>query len=615
MKFLCPNCKAKYQISDEKIAGRTLKMDCRRCSHPIVIRGETAVEEVRQSAAPSRPAAPAQPAARRRPAPASAAPAPAARSSSRNALGADFRKNAGAPAAPAKPTALDQWHVAINDVPVGPMRRDEIAQKIGAGAVGSDSLCWREGFDDWRPLKSVPELAALLRKPAAPPPPAPARPLGRAAPPAAARPARPPAAARPAAPRPAQPAAEPARPAARGNVVPIGGRLGAAAAPAIDDYSEMDDEPTRVGSGLDLAQLEEEQRLADEARKEAERQREAEARAAREAEEAAAREAEEAAAREAEARRAPSAVIAEEDAFDPFASQRGVSPLAPPMAAAPLSASSPGLAPAPASTTPGFATPPPATVEAPPRRQRAIPVGAWIAIAGAMAFGVTLAVMVGIKLFGQAEAPLAVADPAPTPEVQPTPEPTPEEAPEPVAEQVEEQAPPDEATPEPGAPAQQGTRPQQGTTARPAGESAPRTPQTPRVDQAAAARLAQFQDDGAEAAPIAVGQRNSPLAEDRARGTGELSADQIRTVVNRERAAVQRCYETAARMSGQAPRLRVDVDVTIGASGTVTSATARGPGFGNISECIERSVRRWRFPASGSSTQTSIPFVFQGREQ
>jgi len=40
MKFLCPNCKAKYQISDEKIAGRTLKMDCRRCNHPIVIRGE-----------------------------------------------------------------------------------------------------------------------------------------------------------------------------------------------------------------------------------------------------------------------------------------------------------------------------------------------------------------------------------------------------------------------------------------------------------------------------------------------------------------------------------------------------------------------------------------------
>ena len=40
MKFLCSNCKAKYQIPDEKIAGRTLKMDCRRCNTPITIRGD-----------------------------------------------------------------------------------------------------------------------------------------------------------------------------------------------------------------------------------------------------------------------------------------------------------------------------------------------------------------------------------------------------------------------------------------------------------------------------------------------------------------------------------------------------------------------------------------------
>ena len=40
MKFLCPNCKAKYQIADEKISGRTLRMNCRKCGHDIVIRGE-----------------------------------------------------------------------------------------------------------------------------------------------------------------------------------------------------------------------------------------------------------------------------------------------------------------------------------------------------------------------------------------------------------------------------------------------------------------------------------------------------------------------------------------------------------------------------------------------
>ena len=39
MKFLCGNCKAKYQIADEKISGRTLRMKCRRCNHDIIIKG------------------------------------------------------------------------------------------------------------------------------------------------------------------------------------------------------------------------------------------------------------------------------------------------------------------------------------------------------------------------------------------------------------------------------------------------------------------------------------------------------------------------------------------------------------------------------------------------
>src|SRR5690606_21095851 len=128
--------------------------------------------------------------------------------------------------------------------------------------------CWREGFDDWRPLKSVPELAELLRR-AAPPPPS--RALPRAVPPGGPRPARPPAQRLPPqspSPQGSRPA-EASRPAARGNVVPIGGRAGAAAAPAVEDFAEdsPDDEPTRVGSSLDLIRAEEERRAEEEARK------------------------------------------------------------------------------------------------------------------------------------------------------------------------------------------------------------------------------------------------------------------------------------------------------------------------------------------------------------
>src|SRR5260221_102027 len=37
MKFLCENCKAKYQIADEKVAGRTVRMKCRKCGHLIEV--------------------------------------------------------------------------------------------------------------------------------------------------------------------------------------------------------------------------------------------------------------------------------------------------------------------------------------------------------------------------------------------------------------------------------------------------------------------------------------------------------------------------------------------------------------------------------------------------
>src|SRR6188768_1294430 len=33
MKFLCPCCKAKYQIGDDKVAGRSVRMKCRKCGY------------------------------------------------------------------------------------------------------------------------------------------------------------------------------------------------------------------------------------------------------------------------------------------------------------------------------------------------------------------------------------------------------------------------------------------------------------------------------------------------------------------------------------------------------------------------------------------------------
>jgi predicted Zn finger-like uncharacterized protein len=292
MKFLCPSCKAKYQIADEKVAGRSVRMKCRKCGYVIQVSSvaglgdalpgsdppsamdmlsdatsapppasPVATPQPAQAELPEPPAAPvpkpavpsgagvsrfgdpkkpappparptpsivrpAVPAAARAPLPAPKAP-PAksspmtpAPASAAAALKSDKRTIQGGvsaplPAvapkpAPAKSTAAvaraladvgdedestriadagalagafslavgasatdtphpdsvsmpaDEWFVGINGVPVGPIRLSELRSKAASGSVNRESLVWRDGFEDWRPLKTFPELVAIV---------------------------------------------------------------------------------------------------------------------------------------------------------------------------------------------------------------------------------------------------------------------------------------------------------------------------------------------------------------------------------------------------------------------------------------------------------------------
>jgi hypothetical protein len=169
---------------------------------------------------------------------------------------------------------------------------------------------------------------------------------------------------------------------------------------------------------------------------------------------------------------------------------------------------------------------------------------------------------------------------------------------------------------------------------RPHTPGTPTTPTTPTSSGAAGAgagagaatkaptgRFAEFADDSSGGpAQIATTGRRS-IADDpeegatgTTRGQQELTADQIRSVITRERPAVNRCWESELRRLGQAATVRLDVDLTIGGSGTVTSVTTRGQSVGTLADCIERNVRRWRFPPTSGTTQTSFPLVFSGTE-
>jgi hypothetical protein len=54
------------------------------------------------------------------------------------------------------------WYVGINHVSVGPLRMSELHSKAAVGAVTPDSLVWRDGFENWQPLRTFPELLAVV---------------------------------------------------------------------------------------------------------------------------------------------------------------------------------------------------------------------------------------------------------------------------------------------------------------------------------------------------------------------------------------------------------------------------------------------------------------------
>ena len=185
MKFLCEQCKAKYQIADEKVAGKTVRMKCRKCGHLIEVRAEVTESSAIAHAPPAAPGTsrPGGPDGCRREARGTQGPGPAAAEAERRsrrasrppspphakaersaggALSGAFRNNVqredegSAPFDMADLAPGDDWYVAINGVPVGPIRIAEVRRKAALGAVTEESLVWQEGLDEWRPAQDVP---------------------------------------------------------------------------------------------------------------------------------------------------------------------------------------------------------------------------------------------------------------------------------------------------------------------------------------------------------------------------------------------------------------------------------------------------------------------------
>jgi predicted Zn finger-like uncharacterized protein len=97
-------------------------------------------------------------------------------------------------------------------------------------------------------------------------------------------------------------------------------------------------------------------------------------------------------------------------------------------------------------------------------------------------------------------------------------------------------------------------------------------------------------------------------------GSTALSKQQLTSVVNKNRGSLTLCYERSLKQ-GEAPEdsdVKVMLRMTVGASGMVKSVSVGGGGakYGGLRSCIQRSVKKWVFPASSGNSSVEYPFLF-----
>ena len=116
MKFYCDNCQAKYQIADDKVRGKILKIRCKNCNHTIVVREP----HLPQAASP-----------------------------------------------PALPTAAAQiqWHYALNGQTYGPYDESTLKAMFASGELTDACYIWQASFGaTWKPALQVPLFLASIEQ-------------------------------------------------------------------------------------------------------------------------------------------------------------------------------------------------------------------------------------------------------------------------------------------------------------------------------------------------------------------------------------------------------------------------------------------------------------------
>ncbi len=158
MKFVCGKCNAKYSVTDDRVAGKVLKIRCKICGNIIEISARQTTPprpEARIGAATGDPGLAgrfAESFSRKDKGPASGTPG----------LLQAVKHSAAKLEKDENQVAI--WFVAVDDRPVGPATAASVWRFRTSGKVNDDSLVWKEGMPDWTPLRNCKELVGALAK-------------------------------------------------------------------------------------------------------------------------------------------------------------------------------------------------------------------------------------------------------------------------------------------------------------------------------------------------------------------------------------------------------------------------------------------------------------------
>jgi predicted Zn finger-like uncharacterized protein len=185
MHFVCNKCNTKYSIPDSKIAGKILKLRCKKCQNIIVVKDPKAVSALRKRTQTQS----VQSVGRQGTGP------PQKPSKGKALLQQAFKNSFNENIPPASKSfggenenrsdnsdktqiaqipsfsdnaSEEDWYLADTRGQFGPMNLSELIARIKRGEPDSDAVVWRDGFNDWLLIHEVPELKPYRKH--APPP-------------------------------------------------------------------------------------------------------------------------------------------------------------------------------------------------------------------------------------------------------------------------------------------------------------------------------------------------------------------------------------------------------------------------------------------------------------